>query len=322
MTAMRQLTLDECLELLAEAEAGFRFYHCTPDRSDYLLEVPHRLNILVSTKRVNDRPMGITRHLPLAKSVFLDSGLITWLKLVESGKATLADVTNWMRQQDKVREWAHKLHALGVKSGVAAMMDHPCEPWLLEKAGTTVEAAVKATIENAAHWRTADLPPGWKRVYVAQGWTLKDYGGCMDAFEELGILDEIRRDEAWLAAGTTCMRKPPELYGVYDFLRKRLGTGHLHALGIARPEWVAHMVHRGWIQTADSATASIAVAFNRGKAQWHGKGRPNYLVRAMYAAEMETLEAEIHELIDAPPDAIRPLPNPGEQMEFTWEEHA
>lgn len=322
---------------------GFRFFHATPDTTRYLEHLPpgRRLNLLVSAYRLLGRRGGpIWRHIHRAHRVFLDSGVISLLKLAhkttreyppvsllvqdaeghwrfvrdpngiyetdeqwadkhEMWFGPYRQVARWVQSQERLIETAWRLADGGVRHGVAAMMDHPCEPHLLGALGITVDQAVDATIANACDWSArAVLPHGWKKVYVCQGWDLGDYARCLEAFEHYGILDEVRRGYAWLAAGSTCMRKPnqkngPGLYAVYATIRDYLGPdGHLHALGIAKPEWIRHMRRQGWIQSADSATASMTVAFNRGPFAIAGRRTRDHL-DLQFARTMLWLEDEI-----------------------------
>lgn len=206
----------------------------------------------------------------------------------------------WLDSQPRLEETAWRLSERGVRHGFAAMMDHPCEPPLLTAVGVTVDQAADVTIRNAVQWHNdVRLPHGWKKVYVVQGWELDDYARCLDAFEWIGILDEVRRGHAWLAAGSTCMRRPtqkngPGLYDVYRFLHTYLGPdgGHMHALGIAKPEWVNHMREQGWIHSADSATASMMVGFNRGPYAVQGR-RCAADLPAQFADTMVWLEDQV-----------------------------
>ena len=52
------------------------YFHCTPDRSDYLLPYPNMLRILASAYRIKKFPR-ILRHLSLARELFIDSGMIS-----------------------------------------------------------------------------------------------------------------------------------------------------------------------------------------------------------------------------------------------------
>jgi len=280
------------------------FFHAVPDNTDFLQHVPNLLNVLVSHFRLkeNDGRGGpIWRRLHLAKRVFQDSGQITLLKRVAAGKADPSLLWDRMRTQPWQIQTAHEIAALGVKEGYVSMLDHPCEPNLLASAGMTVKDALRLTIQNARDFYeaavTRQLPPGFKPVFVLQGWDLADYDYCLRAYEEIGILNQVRFHNAILAGGSTCMRTPtqktgPGLYSVYEHIHSRFPHGEMHALGIARPEWVAHLFKKGYVTRADSGSASTDAGLNNEPYKVKGY-RYQFLNNAVYAAHMLDLEYRI-----------------------------
>ena len=317
----------EELLLQKRRETGFGFFHAIPDRTDFLKYIPHSGHVLVSAYRLAESGKGapIWRNINQAKEVILDSGQISLLKLAakqiqgqpeaSTGRTTRQlslltsslhqKVVDRMTQQHLLPRVAETLYWAGVKKGYCAMLDHPCEPFLLDKVGLKVQDAVEMTVANAIKWRDVELPPGWTKIYVVQGWELEDYAWCLEMFHHYGILKEIQQGKAWLAVGTTCMRRPnqrngPGLYDVYEFVRNWGVEGHRHAYGIAKKDWIAHMRALGLIDTADSATGSMQVAFNRGLYSFaKGARRPNYLVGALFAAVMQHLEDELMDAVKA-----------------------
>ena len=132
------------------------YFHCTPDRSDYLLLYPNMLRILASAYRIKKFPR-IKRHLSLARELFIDSGMISAHKKGEY---------EWQYQQAFVIEVADE-----VSADYVAMLDIPCEPKMLKRSGMTVDQALYRTIENAK--RFLELKPlTAKKVFVIQGFAL------------------------------------------------------------------------------------------------------------------------------------------------------
>lgn len=281
---------------------GFPFFNAIPDRTDFLEVLPHQLNVLVSACRLQgDRGGPIWRSIHLANSVFLDSGAITMLKLCANRKAKPQEVHGWLKSQHLLPQLAWRLYEQGVSQGVAAMMDCPMEPWLLQAVGITPDEALKITAANACSWyNDVTLPPGWRKVYVLQGWLPEEYNRSMHQLSWFPAWLEIAQGEAWAAVGTTCMRKPPGLYSVYEVARQLLGPdAHIHALGIARPSWIGELYHDGLIDSADSATASMQVAYNKGPVRVHGQR--GHLLPELFARNMARMDADVLAAVKSPP---------------------
>ena len=61
--------------------------------------------------------------------------------------------------------------------------------------------------------------------------------------------------------GSICMRKPPELYDVVEYIRGRVPSEYrIHCFGIAQPSWVRQLANRG-VTSCDSASAGWATKF-------------------------------------------------------------
>ena len=246
------------------------YFHCTPDRSDYLLLYPNMLRILASAYRIKKFPR-IKRHLSLARELFIDSGMISAHKKGEY---------EWQYQQAFVIEVADE-----VSADYVAMLDIPCEPKMLKRSGMTVDQALYRTIENAK--RFLELKPlTAKKVFVIQGFALDEYRKCIDAYRDLGILD---LNDVWLAIGSVCMRSPKNgLYSIARLVRHLIPDCHLHCFGIGKKAWIQALGAIG-IDSFDSAKASISVAFNRGVCRVEGKRTDAQVVR-QFADEMLAVE--------------------------------
>ena len=62
------------------------------------------------------------------------------------------------------------------------------------------------------------------------------------------------------------------LYQVCKLVRHEIHNHHIHAFGVGRKAWVEELVKIG-IDSFDSATASFAMAFNRGISRVEGRRR-------------------------------------------------
>lgn len=239
------------------------YYHVSPDQSRYVQYVPYQLNLLVSVYRLQQFK-HISRHLSLAKSLMIDSGMISAMK-----KGQL----DWLNNHDLLVEWAQKLEPEYVVA-----LDCPSEPEMLKKIGIDVVQARRRTVENAEKMLyETGLPENTKKVYVVQGWNLSDYEACIDEFRKLGIFDLNPRP--LIGIGSVCMRRPnwkrknpdetpvPDLYEVAQFVRNKIyGDVPLHCFGIGATEWVTQMSKWG-ITSFDSGTSSWNVARNDGICQ-------------------------------------------------------
>jgi ParB family chromosome partitioning protein len=185
--------------------------------------------------------------------LFVDSGMI-------SGHKTKNP--DYAYRQNEVIELGKIL-----KCDILSHLDVPMEPKMLKNSKLTPKEALKITIKNAEDFLNAKFD-GIK-CFNVQGWTLGQYEYCINQFNELGIFDSSN----WIGIGTTCMRKPPDLYNVYKFciekIRKINSEQHIHAFGIARPEWIIELYKIG-INSSDSASPDLATVFNEW-ITWEGK---------------------------------------------------
>lgn len=280
------------------------YYHVSPDQSRYVQYVPHQLNLLVSVYRLQQFK-HISRHLSLAKSLMIDSGMISAMK-----KGQL----DWLDNHDLLVDWAQRLEPEYVVA-----LDCPSEPEMLNKIGLDVVQARRRTVENAEKMLyETGLPENTKKVYVVQGWNLSDYEACIDEFRKLGIFDLNPRP--LIGIGSVCMRRPnwkrknpdgspvPDLYEVVKFVRGKIYEDvPLHCFGIGATEWVAQMAQWG-VTSFDSGTSSWNVARNDGICQikpiktWtcytkHDKGKE--IAYEMVSQETDAELRDFQELIES-----------------------
>ena len=268
---------------------NIKYFHCTPDRSDYLKLYPNTFHILASAYRIKKFPK-IKKYLHLANEVFIDSGMISAWKKNE---------IEWSNNQHFVLEVAQEVNA-----DYVAMLDLPSEPYLLNANGLTTDEALKITIRNAITFLDATTPA--KKVFVIQGWRLQDYHKCIEKYKQLGILD---LQDIWIGIGSVCMRSPrkdinqlylyqdtiiPGLYEVASFIRKQIPNHHIHCFGIGKPKWIQELMKIG-INSFDSASASIQVAFNRGETKVNGP-RNDKIVYQQFGDAMMIQEKKIKEI--------------------------
>lgn len=224
-----------------------KYFHCLPDSTRFLdlPQVKGTLDILVSAYRIKRYP-SIKKWLGGARSLFLDSGMISAWK---------AERPEWKDSQDFVIGLANELDV-----DYCAHLDLPMEPEMLGRNGWSPEHALEQTVLNAMRFKDATLPNHCKRVFVVQGYQLREYERCLDLYDSLGILEATDM----LAIGSVCMRSPKKgLYRVCKLVRQRCPHHRLHAFGVGRKMWVDELVQIG-IDSFDSADASLQVAYNRG----------------------------------------------------------
>ena len=248
------------------------YFHTTPDRSDYLKFYPNQLRILSSAYRRKKFPR-VRDHLSLAKEVFIDSGMISAWKKKEAW---------WQHQQPYVIDYANEVDA-----DYCAMLDLPMEPGMLKKNGVHPDDALARTIKNAEAF--VDAKVSATKVFVVQGYTLSQYKRCIEAYRTLGIFEMT---DNWVGIGSVCMRSPKKgLYDVCRFVRQHIPNHHLHAFGIGRKEWIWNLKGFG-VDSFDSSSASMAVAFNRGVTRVEGKRNDAQVVR-QFADEMMAYESHL-----------------------------
>lgn len=233
-----------------------------------------------------------------ARTVFLDSGAITPLVRCVVGKGNGDEVRAWMTRQVDIVKMAHRLHALGCGHGTVGVLDLPQYPAMLDAAGIGKDEATRMTFENAAVLMESDMPEGWWPTFTVQGITAADYVGCVEHFASFGAIDLAQAGKAWIAVGGTRDVKPPALFTIYRSVREAVGPDvHIHALGISRIGDLVHMARRGWVNGADSASAAIAIAYNRGP--YHVDGpRLSFVQDALLAAQALLMDGELAQALE------------------------
>jgi len=178
-------------------------------------------------------------------SLFLDSGAISALR---------RKAPDFINRVKDVIELGNLLNV-----DVMAHLDVSMEPLFLQENNMTQKQALDYTIRNAQTLLESDFKG--TKCFAVQGWTNEQYEWCIKQFDDMGVLDS----KHWIGIGTTCMRRPPILYDIYEQCCKMIHEVdpkiHVHAFGIAKPEWIVNLYRIG-IRSADSATPDFACAFN------------------------------------------------------------
>lgn len=250
-----------------------KFYHGIPDRTDFLKVCPNALSLIVSAYRVKCFK-NIKKHLPLAREIFLDSGMIS---------AWNAGKIEWKDNQNFVLDLGREIGA-----DVIASLDLPVEPAKLEKNGFSVKQALEITLENAK--RFMDAKTHAIKVFTVQGVTIYDYAQSLRDLIRIGVLN-LDPKETWIAIGSIRNKSPKQ--GLYDVARLVCGAAkasgyHVHAFGVGRRERITAL-HDIGVDSFDCATASIRVGVNKGIYQVKGK-RENHHLPSQFASEMMLFE--------------------------------
>jgi hypothetical protein len=254
-------------------EAKMKFFHAIPDRTDFLEHRPG-MNLLVSAYRLNQHPR-ILKHLYLAGDTFLDSGMVSALNGAE---------TDWAEKTEFYLGMAKALRPRRV-----AMLDIPCQPRFLEKVGWSMKKAMSVTYRNAELFMAANS--GGTKVLVVQGRELRQYRACIEHYHKKGYLAQ----PCWIGIGSIRGRKPEEMYEICRLVREMIPKKHIHAFGVGAPSLLADLQKIG-INSADSSTASIRVAYNcgiTGPACGGGEKRTDRTVKRLFADEMHEVERSI-----------------------------
>jgi len=268
----------------------FTFFHCAT-RTKWFGFIPQKANLLVSAysmtqgygKHAGDGFLREARTAAKdARVVFVDSGLITPMLAVANGKLEPDSVHKWLERTDTVAYTAWELYKGGCKNGVIAAMDVPSTAPGREESGISFEEGIKFTLRNAITMANTDIPPGWKRVYMAQGREPSEFIDTMKMYEAEGLLDEVRSGDAWLGIGGVNKKKSPTLDNIVREVREYLGDGHIHALGVAG-ERIAPLAARNVVQSSDATSAVMTVTKNAGPYAIRGP-RPTFLLNALWAA--------------------------------------
>lgn len=221
-----------------------------------------------------------------SNSLILDSGV---LGAAKKGKI------EWIKNGvNRVAWWGDRIQADRI-----AHVDIPSEPHILKILGLTVDEARRITVENARLSLENNQLDG-KRIISVQGWTLDDRQRCLDK-----LMPIIENDkDAWIGNGSTCMLTPKTgLYKFYEWICSELPDRHIHAWGIANPEWLVNL-HNIGISSADSGTAGFANGMNeeinpitgkRTKKGWLGK-RNSFISSLGFIKNMEAIEQSFSNL--------------------------
>jgi len=215
---------------------------------NFLLTAYSYLSCREGVREVMDRHIlrEILSHRDSCDLLFLDSGMISALRC----------------RDPRYSERAEDVITLGrlLDVDILAHLDVPMEPTFLRGNNLEPRKALETTVRNAEIFLDSDFRG--TKCFVVQGWTLNQYSWCIERFDDLGIFDGSH----WVGIGTTCMRRPPNLYRVYRHCIGRIHdinpNVHVHAFGIARPEWIVELYRIG-VRSSDSAGPDFAVAFNR-----------------------------------------------------------
>jgi len=187
----------------------------------------------------------IIAHRDKIDSLFLDSGMIS---------AFRRKVPEFLDRAKDVIELGNLLNV-----DVMCHLDANMEPFFLQENNMTQKQALDYTIRNAQILLESDFKG--TKCFAVQGWTIDQYEWCIKQFDDMGILES----KHWIGIGTTCMRRPPILYEIYKKCCKMIHDVdpkiHVHAFGIAKPEWVVNLYQIG-VRSADSATPDFVCAFN------------------------------------------------------------
>lgn len=248
------------------------YFHCIPDRTDFLPVAPRPIKILISAYRVK-MFRAITRSLAYADEIFLDSGMISaWKK----------KHLHWMASQPYLIKLAWE-----IKAHRTAMLDIPMEPNMLD--GFPPKEAMKTTYLNAEAFIDAEVPG--TKVFVVQGYEPQQYLECIRQYRKIGIFD---LPDIWIAIGSVCMRRPKGgLYDIARLVRDNIPEDlHLHAFGIGQIAWINKLIQIG-VNSFDSSTASIRTAFNKGRNRIERK-RINADLPGQFAQDMIDYESEIN----------------------------
>jgi len=169
----------------------------------------------------------------------LDSGAFS--ELVKYGRYTFTP----RQYADEVAQWSR---SIGRPDWVAPM-DHMCEPWMLERTGSTVGVHQARTVANYLELKALRVPV----IPVLQGYTVADYARCVDRYVWSGV-DLFACPTVGL--GSVCRRENTDEIGavVAELVTLGLG-GRLHGFG-CKAGAVIRYGH--YLQSADSLAWSYA----------------------------------------------------------------
>jgi len=122
--------------------------------------------------------------------------------MIDSGSFTIHDSGQQFDPADVyVERIRGYMQALG---GVVAVSTYGrmCEPWILEKTGSTVERNQLLTAQSYLDMRQAGPEIPW--LPEIQGWVIEDYHECIDLYESMGV--DLTSLPA-VGVGTICRRE-------------------------------------------------------------------------------------------------------------------
>lgn len=270
--------------------------------TEYVTYAPGRINALVSAHVGYLAPEVFDRyltHLPAAREVCLDSGVITPLLQVMHGKARPDVVHEWLEAgHEAIVAQAWRIHNAGVVRGVVSALDLPSYADMLRASQITIAQAQAVTLDNTARMLEESVPPGWAKLFVLQAHTMTELDEALDAYAALGVREAVRSGAAWLSVGGLAFEDEGErVRGMYRRAREWLGTGHIHALGINRSQVLVPMILDGWVNSADSSSPVQEIMYNRGPYRVMGP-RPTFLANALFAANALLAEVELARAIE------------------------
>ncbi|GAB6066055.1 hypothetical protein JCM9492_11470 [Aquifex pyrophilus] len=254
------------------------------------------LNFLISAYAIENEPRILKNKELIRRKgrlLFADSGLLSWIKKSKAWEYACSP--------DRVLELQ-----LSINPDIVATLDHPCEPSIIEKSGTTTRNAISVSIYNAL-WLVERKEAGDERLkdkivaIVVQGYEKADYEWCIREYRRMGFFD-LPADQYWFAIGSVCMRKPPELYEIVKFVRERIPAHfHVHCFGIASPNWILKLKEFG-VNSIDSSTGAMAGTLSFSFLDEGGqyrklklKKRNKHMTSAMIAFNWASLDFQVKE---------------------------
>jgi hypothetical protein len=218
------------------------FYFGLNPRWDMYKFLPQGINVMYSSAGFWDDDAREWRRKRFKRSFglkFLDSG--GYLMLLRYGYYPFSVVN-----------YANLVARL--KPDFYATMDYACEPDLVDTSKVrlrTVEARIRATVDNAEGLAEWESHLSGRMVPVIQGYTLAQYESCINLYNERGLI----RD--YMAVGSMCQRRNnddldciiPAVYRV----AQDAGVKRLHFFGLKLSSDLRHLDK--YIYSRDSAIA-------------------------------------------------------------------
>lgn len=164
-------------------------------------------------------------------------------------------ISAWNKKNIQWLSWENQNHLVELSSkfqpNIISQMDLPMYPEALRLNRFSPSQALKQTIQNAEKF--LDAKTDAIKCFNIQGWTLDQYIECIEAYDDLGIFS----NDNWIGIGSTCIRKPPDLYTVYRHVTEKVfklnPQQHIHAFGISTPTWLYNLAQYGVLSGDSSA---------------------------------------------------------------------